>query len=392
MTPREAASRATLPAEAAASRLALVDLTRSLGPLLPEIHATLDRLAADGAFTLGPELEAFERDFAAFCGVDHCVGTSNGTDALRLALTAMGVGVGDEVITAANTFIGTAEAIAQAGARPVLVDIDQATGSMDPGLLDDAIGSATRAVVPVHLYGRPAPMRAIADLCRGRSIAVLEDAAQAHGATVSGARVGSLGAAAAFSFYPTKNLGALGDGGAVVTNDPELAGAVRELRHHRGSESGATGPRWVAGTARLDTLQAAILRLKLPYLERWIDERRHAAERYHTALEGLPLELPPGDPADARHVYHLFVVAVESRDEVAAALDRAGVATGIHYLRPVHLEPGWEWLGYREGDFPAAESAASRILSLPLFPGITDAEVKRVADALRGQLSRAGAA
>jgi len=371
-----------------ATSLPLVDLARSLDPLLPEVHATLDRLAAAGAFSLGPELEAFERDFAAFCGVEHCVGVSDGTDALRLALLAMDVGAGDEVVTAANTFIGTVEAIAQAGARPVLVDIHPATGAMDPQLLAAAIGPATRAVVPVHLYGRPAPVAEIAAAC-GRRIPLLEDAAQAHGATVGDRRTGSLGKVAAFSFYPTKNLGALGDGGAVVTDDAAIAGAVRALRHHQGSAGDGLAPTRVAGTARLDTIQAAVLRLKLPHLERWNEQRRAAAARYRVALDGLALELPPHDPRDGRHVYHLFVVAVERRDELAAALDRDGVATGIHYPRPVHREPGWEWLGYREGDFPAAESAAARVLSLPLFPGITDAEVNRVAGALRRHLERA---
>ena len=368
--------------------MALVDLARSLAPLLPEVHATLDRLAASGAFSLGPELEAFERDFAAFCGVEHCVGLSDGTEALRLALLAMDVGAGDEVVTAANTFIGTVEGIAQAGARPVLVDIDPATGAMDPRLLGAAIGPSTRAVVPVHLYGRPAPVEEIAAACGGRPIAVLEDAAQAHGATLGGRRTGSLGTAAAFSFYPTKNLGALGDGGAVVTDDAALADAVRALRHHQGSAGDGRVPTRVAGTARLDTLQAAILRLKLRHLERWNEQRRAAAARYRVALDGVALELPPHDPGDGRHVYHLFVVALERRDEVAAALDRDGVSTGIHYPRPVHREPGWEWLGYREGDFPVAESAAARILSLPLFPGITEAEVNRVAHVLRTEVHR----
>jgi len=392
VTGREARATFDPPAPGEAPRLAFVDLARSLAPLLPDIHATLDRLAADGAFTLGSELEAFERDFAAFCGVEHCVGVSDGTEALRLALLAMDIGAGDEVVTAANTFIGTVEAIAMTGARPLLVDIDPATGALDPRLLAAAVGPLTRAVIPVHLFGRPAPVPEIAAACDGRPIAVLEDAAQAHGATLAGKRIGSLGKAAAFSFYPTKNLGALGDGGAVVTDDAALAEAVRALRHHQGSSGDRRAPTRVACTARLDTLQAGILRLKLPHLERWNEQRRCAAARYRAALDGLAVELPPHDPRDGRHVYHLFVVAVERRDELAAALDRDGVATGIHYPRPVHREPGWEWLGYREGDFPAAESAAARVLSLPLFPGITDAEVNRVAGALRRHLERADAA
>lgn len=362
----------------------LIDLSRIEAEILDDAQAAFERISRSGAFTFGDDLVAFEAEFATYCGADHCVGVSDGTDALRLALMALGAGPGREVVTVPHTFIATIEAIAATGARPVLVDVDPATRCMDPALLADAIGPETAAIVPVHLYGRPAPMDEI--LAAAGGIPVLEDAAQAHGAKLGGRRAGRLGAAAGFSFYPTKNLGAMGDGGAVVCNDPDVAATVRSLRHHGSDPQDANRHLRAGSTARLDNLQAALLRLKLPYLDRWNDARRAAADRYRSALADLPVVLPPGDPDGGRHVYHLFVVEVEDRDRVLGELRAAGVGAGAHYPTPAHLQPAWSGLGYSEGSHPHAEAAARRCLTLPIFPGIRDEEVDRVVEALAAAL------
>jgi dTDP-4-amino-4,6-dideoxygalactose transaminase len=358
----------------------LVDLSRLDEAILAEARAAFERLSRAGAFTFGEDLEAFEAEFAEYCGAAHAVGVSDGTDALRLALLALGAGPGSEVITVPHTFVATVEAIAATGAEPVFVDIDPRTRCMDPGRLAEAITPRTAAILPVHLYGRPAPLDEIH--AAAGEIPVLEDAAQAHGAELGRRRAGGIGAAAGFSFYPTKNLGAMGDGGAVVTNDPELAATVRSLRHHGADPADANRHLHRGSTARLDNLQAALLRLKLPHLDTWNDARRAAADRYREALAGLPLVLPPGDPEDGRHVYHLFVVEVEERDRLLAELRDAGIGAAAHYPTPAHLQPAWQGLGYAAGSLPHAEAAASRCLTLPIFPGIADAEVDRVAAAL----------
>jgi dTDP-4-amino-4,6-dideoxygalactose transaminase len=365
----------------------LVDLSRLHPAILDEAQEAFERISRSGAFTFGEELEAFEAEFAAYCGAAHCVGVSDGTDALRLALTALGAGPGREVVTVPHTFVATVEAIAAAGARPVLVDIDPATRCIDPNQLEAAIGPQTAAVVPVHLYGRPAPMDEIAAAV-GQT-PMLEDAAQAHGAELGGRRTGSLGTAAGFSFYPTKNLGAMGDGGAVVSDDGELAALVRSLRHHGADAGNANRHLRHGSTARLDNLQAAMLRLKLPHLDGWNEERRRAAERYRAALADLPLVLPPGDPDGGRHVYHLFVVEVDERDRVLAELRGMGIGAAAHYPTPVHLQPGWADLGYERGSLPHSEAAAARCLTLPIFPGIEESEVDRVAEALATTLAGA---
>jgi dTDP-4-amino-4,6-dideoxygalactose transaminase len=366
-----------------------VDLSRAWSDLRDDVIAAVERVASRGAFILGDELREFEAAFAAYCEADHAVGVSSGTAALELALRGLGVGPGDEVVTVANTYVATVEAIAKTGARPVFVDIDQATQCMDPAALEAALGSRTKVVIPVHLYGRPAPMPEIAALCDGRGVAVLEDACQAHGARLDGRRIGSWGLAAAFSFYPTKNLGAFGDGGAVATDDPDIAAAVRSLRRHGTTPDDANHHvRADGGTERLDNLQAAILNVKLESLEQSIAERRAAADRYRQLLDSLPLDLPAGDPAGGTHVYHLFVVRVDDRDGVRAALAERGVETAIHYPTPCHLQPGWQPLGYREGDLPETERAAARIVSLPLFPGIRADEQERVAETLATVLER----
>jgi dTDP-4-amino-4,6-dideoxygalactose transaminase len=350
------------------------------------VLATVERIAGAGAFTLGEDLAAFEAEFAAFCETAHCVGVANGTAALELALRACGAGPGREVVTVAHTFVATVEAIAATGATPVLVDIDPATRCMDPAALAAALGPDTAAVVPVHLYGRPADMDAIRAACAPRGVAVVEDAAQAHGARLGGRRAGALARAGCFSFYPTKNLGAMGDGGAVVTDDAGLAAHVRSLRHH-GSAPGAANVHERAGrTERLDNLQAALLRLRLPLLDADNDARRALAARYRERLADVPLTLPPADAPGMTSVHHLFVVEVERRDAVLAHMRETGIGAAVHYPTPVHLQPGWRHLGYGPGDLPACERAARRVLSLPLFPGMRLDEVDRACGALETAL------
>jgi dTDP-4-amino-4,6-dideoxygalactose transaminase len=278
-----------------------------------------------------------------------------------------------------STFIATVEAIAATGAKPVLVDVDPATRCMDPERVAAAITPETAAVVPVHLYGRPAPVEAIR--AAAGDVPLLEDAAQAHGASLDGRRTGALGSAAGFSFYPTKNLGALGDGGAVVTDDADVAATVRSLRHHGAAEGDANDHIRAGATSRLDNLQAALLSVKLPHLDDWNRQRREAAALYREALAGLPVELPPEDPAGGDQVFHLFAVELDDRDRVRAELREGGVGVAVHYPRPAHLNPAWSELG-SPGDFPAAERLAGRTLSLPMFPGIEEREIEQVGQAL----------
>jgi dTDP-4-amino-4,6-dideoxygalactose transaminase len=366
--------------------LPLFDLARRWPAERADVLATVERIAAAGAFSLGPDLAAFEAEFAAFCEVAHCVGVANGTVALELALRASGAGPGSEVVTVAHTFVATVEAIAATGATPVLVDIDPVTRTMDPAALASALGPDTAAVVPVHLYGRPADMHAIGAACAQRGVAIVEDAAQAHGALLAGRRTGALGSAGCFSFYPTKNLGAMGDGGAVVTDDADLAALVRSLRHHGSAPGDANVHERAGGTERLDNLQAALLRLRLALLDADNAERRALAARYRERLAGLPLTLPPPDAPGMTSVHHLFVVEVDNRDALLARLREAGVGAGTHYPTPVHLQPAWRHLGYAPGDLPGCERAARRVLSLPLFPGMRIDEVDRACGAVESAL------
>lgn len=366
--------------------LPLFDLARRWPAERAAVLATIERIAAAGAYSLGGDLACFEAEFAAFCETAHCVGVANGTVAIELALRACGAGPGTEVVTVAHTFVATVEAIAATGATPVLVDIDPATRCMDPAALAAALGPATAAVVPVHLYGRPADMDAIAAACAPRGIAIVEDAAQAHGALLGGRRAGALGSAGCFSFYPTKNLGAMGDGGAVVTDDADVAARVRSLRHHGSAPDDANVHEHRGGTERLDNLQAAVLRLRLAHLDADNDARRALAARYRERLAGLPLTLPPHDAPGMTSVQHLFVVETGHRDALRARLRERGIGAGVHYPTPVHLQPGWRHLGYGPGDLPASERAARRVLSLPLFPGMLLDEVDRVCGGLESAL------
>jgi dTDP-4-amino-4,6-dideoxygalactose transaminase len=350
--------------------------------LLAELMSTVERVASKAAFTLGAEVELFENEFASWCETEHAVGVSSGTAALELALRGLDIGPGDEVIVPTNTFIATAEAVSAAGARPVLVDVDEETALLTAEIAAAAITPQTRCVIPVHLYGRTVDMGPLLELCRGRGIAVIEDACQAHGARYRGRPVGSLGDAGCFSFYPTKNLGAWGDGGAVVTADPELAARLRLLRSH--GEGTRHHHEMPARTDRLDALQAAILRVKLTRLDDANERRRQAGAALRRALGEDRVLAPPPPADDGDHVFHLFVVRSTERDALRTHLDSEGVASAIHYPTPIHLQPAYADLGLGEGSLPAAERLCGEICSLPVFPLMTEVEIERVAAAVAG--------
>ncbi len=348
-----------------------------------EIDAAIARTLESGRYILGPEVEAFEAEFAAYCGVAHASGVGSGTEALTLALRAVGVGPGDEVITVAHTAVATVAAIEAAGARPVLVDVDPVFYTLDPARLDAAITTRTRAVIPVHLYGQPADLAPIRDWTRRHGLWLIEDAAQAHGAIYHGRRVGSWGDLACFSFYPTKNLGALGDGGMVVTDNADLAERVRLLRQY------GWRVRYIShipGTnSRLDELQAAVLRVKLRYLEVENERRRALARRYTSLLAGSDV-IPPTERPDACHVYHLYVIRYARRDQLRAALHSQGIGSTVHYPVPVHLQPAYSHLRLGRAALPVSEGLSREVLSLPLYPEMSEEEVERVASIVLGCL------
>ena len=363
----DAAERRTVP---------LVDVAAAWRAQRAEVDAAIARVVAAGAFIGGPEVAAFERAFAAFCGARWAVGVGSGTAALHLGLLALGVGPGDDVITVAHTFAATAEAIEHAGARPRFVDVDEATGGMDPKALAGALDGAA-ALVPVHLYGLPADMGAIGELAAEAGLPVLEDAAQAHGASLTlpdepePRRAGSLGALAAFSFYPAKNLGAFGDAGAVVTDDEDLAARVARLRDHGRIDKYEHGE--VGYGERLDALQAAVLGVKLARLEAATDARRRLARRYSQELEGVGDLVLPATPAGRSSAWHLYVVRTGRRDALLAHCRAAGVEAGVHFPIPLHLQPAFRHLGYAPGDLPVTEAWAAECLSLPLYPQLDPA-------------------
>jgi dTDP-4-amino-4,6-dideoxygalactose transaminase len=361
----------------------LVDLKAAHAEVAEEVEAGFKRVIADTAFIGGGEVAAFEEEYAAFSGVPHCVGVANGTDALELALRAVGVGPGSRVILPANTFIATAEAVARAGARPVLVDCDPETYLLDVDATLDAVTHGTSAVIPVHLYGQLAPVERLAAGLAGTGVRIVEDAAQCQGATRHGLSAGSRGIAAT-SFYPGKNLGAYGDAGAVLTADGGLADAVRMLANHGGVRK--YEHEVVGFNSRLDGLQAVVLRAKLARLAAWSAARRAAAARYDALLSSLDDVVRPVTLPGNEHVWHLYVVRVPCRAAVLAALNAAGIGAGIHYPAPVHLTTAFNDLGYAEGDFPHAEAAAAEVLSVPLFPQITAAQQERVVEVLASAL------
>jgi dTDP-4-amino-4,6-dideoxygalactose transaminase len=357
-----------------------VDLKIQGLQLLPEYQAALASIVGRAAYVMGPELRDFEASFASFCARPHAVGVSSGTDALILAYRAAGIGPGDEVIVPVNTFMATAEAVTHVGATPVLVDCLPDTANIDPAGIEAAVTERTKAVVPVHLFGQPADMDAVDAVAQKHGLVVIEDACQAHGATHRGRPTGSLGTIAAFSFYPGKNLGALGDGGAVTTADADMAETARVLRNH--GEKTKSNHTVVGYCFRLDNLQAAFLQIKLPHLSDWCRARRAAAKRYDQLLAEVGGVTPITERPDVEAVYHLYVVQVDDRDGVKARLGEAGVDTGIHYPVPIHLQPAYASLGYKQGDFPVAERLAGRILSLPMFPEITTEQIDYVVEQL----------
>jgi dTDP-3-amino-3,4,6-trideoxy-alpha-D-glucose transaminase len=350
--------------------------------LFAELMETVERIARDSAFTLGPELERFEGAFAEFCGTEYAAGVSSGTAALEIALRALEIGPGDEVIVPTYSFIATAEAVSTVGATPVIVDVDPETALITAETVERALTAKTRCVIPVHLFGRPVDMDPLLALCRERGIAVVEDACQAHGALYKGNPVGSLGDAGCFSFYPTKNLGGWGDGGALVTSDAALDAKVRLLRSH--GEGIRHHHELATGTHRLDTLQAAILEVKLRRLPAWNQRRRDAADALRAGLEGSSVIAPAAAAADSDHVYHLFVVRSAQRDALRDHLDARGVASAIHYPTPIHLQPAYAELGLDRGDLPVAERLASENCSLPIFPAIEDSQIAEIVAAVKG--------
>jgi dTDP-4-amino-4,6-dideoxygalactose transaminase len=367
-------------------QIPFVDLKPQRDQVADDVLAGFERVLANTSFVLGPEVAAFERDYAEFCGVRHCVGVGNGTDAIELALRAVGVGPGDEVITAANTFVATAEAIVRTGATLVLADCNEQF-LLDPAAANAAITSRTKAIVPVHLYGQMAPMEHYVPAVEN-GIQLLEDAAQSQGARRHQRRSGSVGLAAATSFYPGKNLGAYGDAGAVTTDDNEIAERLRALRNHGGTRKYEHLD--IGVNSRLDELQAVVLAAKLRRLDEWNDERRMAAERYGDLLKDIDQVVLPEVVSGNEHVWHLYVVRVPHRDGVLSQLNEAGIGAGIHYPAPVHLLPAFADHGWTAGEFPVAEALAGEILSLPMYPGMTQAQQERVAECLAGVLARYG--
>jgi len=358
------------------TRIPYLDLKAQYQRLKPEIDAAIARVLESSQFVLGDEVAAFEREFAQYCGAKECIALNSGTSALHLALLAAGIGPGDEVITVPFTFVASIAAVLYAGAKPVLVDIEPRTFCIDPSAIGKTITPRTKAILPVHLYGQSADMDPILEIAAAHNLVVIEDAAQAHGAKYKGRPVGTIGNIGCFSFYPTKNLGAYGEGGAVVTNNPEHALTIRRLRdwgqdrkyHHvlRGYNY------------RMEGLQGAILRVKLRHLEQWTESRRAHAAQYTKLLADSGLELPT-EMEWARHVYHAYTVRSEHRDALQSALSADGIQTGVHYAIPAHLQPAYANLGYTRGAFPQAESAAQQVLSLPLYPELSQQAIARVA-------------
>jgi dTDP-4-amino-4,6-dideoxygalactose transaminase len=362
-----------------------LDLKAQLKPLRAEIDAAIARTLDNCSFCLGPDVVQFEKDFAKYCGAEHCVAFNSGTSALHVAMLLLNVGPGDEVITTPYTFVATSWAISYVGARPVFVDIDPTTFNLDPATVEKAITSRTKAVMPVHLYGQPFDIDPLREICRKHRLPLVEDAAQAVGAKYKGKVVGTFGEISCFSFYPGKNLGTIGEGGALVTNNADFAKRARSLREH-----GSTVRYYhdeVGFNYRMEGIQGAVLGVKLKYLDGWIRERRRVAKRYTELLSGTPLQLP-AEPAFAESVWNLYVVRHPRRDELKKHLEANGISSALHYPLPLHLQKCYAHLGYKAGGFPHSEKAGNECLSLPIFPELTDAQVQRVASAIQGFFSK----
>ncbi len=362
-----------------------LDLPAQIRALRPEIDAAIARTLDKCSFCLGPDTAQFEKDFAKFCGAEHCVGFNSGTSALHVGLMLLNVGRGDEVISTPNTFVATSWVISYVGAKPVYVDIDDATFNLDPKLIERAITPRTKAIMPVHLYGHPFDIDPILALCKKHKLPLIEDACQAHGAKYKGKTVGTFGELSGFSFYPGKNLGAAGEGGALVTNNAAFAARARSLREHGSSVRYYHDE--VGFNYRMEGIQGAVLGVKLKHLAHWNAGRRRVAHRYHELLADTPLQLPK-EAGWAESAWHLYVVRHPRRDELKKSLEANGVGCALHYPLPLHLQKCYASLGHKPGDFPVAEKAARECLSLPIYPELTDAQIQRVAAVIKAFFAR----
>ncbi|MEI7989490.1 MAG: DegT/DnrJ/EryC1/StrS family aminotransferase [Chloroflexota bacterium] len=357
-----------------------VDLFAQYKSIKSEVDEAMAGVISTSAYVLGPDVKQLELEFAAYCGIGYAIGVDSGTSALELALHGFGIGPGDEVITAANTFIATASAISCVGAKPVLVDVDPVTNNINVDHINTVITNHTKAIIPVHLFGHPADMDPIMEIAKQHSLIVIEDACQAHGAKYKGKRMGSIGHAAAFSFYPSKNLGAYGDGGMIVTNDSNVADKIRMLRNHGEKEKYLHET--LGYNRRLDTIQAAVLRVKLKHLDDWNKSRREHAALYNNLLIGSNV-ITPRVADYAEPVWHLYVIQVKNRDELRTKLSERGISTGIHYPVPIHLQTAYQSLNYKPGDFPVTEESAKQILSLPMYAELEPWMIKYVVDSIK---------
>jgi dTDP-4-amino-4,6-dideoxygalactose transaminase len=363
------------------NKIPYLDLPAQIRSIRKDLDAAIARTLDNCSFCLGPDVTQFEKDFAKYIGAEHCVGFNSGTSALHVAMLLLGVGPGDEVITTPFTFVATSWAISYVGAKPVYVDIDNATFNLDPKLIERAITPRTKAVLPVHLYGHPFDLDPILAICEKHKLPLVEDAAQAHGAKYKGKTVGAFGDISCFSFYPGKNLGACGEGGALLTNNPAFAARARSLREH-----GSTVRYYhdeIGFNYRMEGFQGAVLGVKLKHLEKWTRERRRVAKRYTELLAGTPLQLPC-EAGNAQSAWHLYVVRHPRRDDLKKHLDANGIGCALHYPVPLHVQKCYANLGHKSGDFPVAEKAARECISLPIYPELTDAQIRRVVEAIKG--------
>jgi dTDP-4-amino-4,6-dideoxygalactose transaminase len=370
-------------------KVPFLDLKAHHDPLREQIDAAIAAVIDSSAFAGGPFVASFERDFAAYCGSNAAIGLGNGTDAIWLALLGLGVGPGDEVITVPSTFMATAEAISYCGARPVFVDIEDRTYTMNPELLERAITARTRAIIPVHLFGQVAEMDPILEVARRHGLPVVEDACQAHGATYKGRKAGTMGVAGCFSFYPGKNLGAFGEAGATITSDSQLESAMRTLRDH--GQAKRYHHSMIGWNARMDGIQGAVLQIKLKHLDSANQRRRNHAQTYDRLLAGVEGVITPQLASDREHIYHIYAVRVKNRDKVLQAMGERGISCAIHYPIPVHLQEAYRSLGYSRGAFPVAERCADEFLSLPMFPELREEQVVAVVEALKACVSETSA-
>ena len=357
-------------------KIPFLDLKAQYESIRDEIASALQQVLDNTAFAGGPYVEKFEKEFASFCQCESAIGVGSGTDALWMALLAIGIGQGDEVITTPNTFIATCEAISFCGAKPVFVDIDEQTYNMNPDLLEDAITPKTKAIIPVHLYGQTSDMDPIMEIAKAYGLFVVEDACQAHGAGYKGRRAGSIGDAGCFSFYPGKNLGAYGEAGAVVTNNEELAQKIRMFRDH--GQAKKYKHCLIGWNGRMDGFQGAVLSLKLKYLLGWNEARRKNAQLYDELLTDVDHVITPVEEDYAKHVYHIYAIRAKNRDSLIRALGEKDISCGIHYPVPIHLQEAYKFLGYIKGNFPIAEKCANELLSLPMFPELSKEQIERV--------------